>query len=77
MQPKIEHFQNMVVTAKISIRLVFSSWVGPREKQSTAELSISVDLILNYYCVIPHAHEKHVSELAIFCFHLVRGSFYY
>ena len=81
MWPKIEHFQNMVVTAK-KIDLVHFLKLGGRgkqrrEKQSTAELSISVDLILNYQCVIPHAHKKHISELATSRFHLVRGSFNY
>ena len=32
--PKIEHFQNMVATVKTSIRLIFSSEVGLREKQT-------------------------------------------
>ena len=57
----------MVVTAK-KIDLAHFLKLGGREKQrrekqSTAELSISVDLILNYQCVIPHAHKKHISEL--------------
>ena len=36
MWPRIAHFRNIVATAKKSIRLIFSSWVGLTVKERTA-----------------------------------------